>query len=452
MMENLAKKALAYQDITFYEVPTAEVNGDIKKYTRLGWWIVLGGLGSFLLWASLAPLDKGVPLSGTVSVATNRKAVQHEHGGTIEAILVKEGDMVKVGDVLVRMNNVQAKANADTNRVQYDIARATEARLIAERDGLKKIVFPEALNAVKNDARIASYLSAQAQVFSSRQSALSSELSAMDESIAGIALQTKGLSESRDNKKLQLQFISEQLAGMRELTKEGYVAHNRLLELEQTNAQINATISEDIGNIGRGQRQIAELKLQRLKRQQDYQKEVRTQLSEVQKQADALGSQLKGLDYDLAKVLVKAPVSGTVVGMAVFTQGAVVSPGFKMMDIVPAEDLLVVDGRLPVHLVDKVKPGLKVELLFTAFNRNLTPHIPGELTQISADRFTDENTGQPYYKVVAKVAPEGLDMISDLQIKPGMSVDMFVKTGERTMMNYLLKPIYDHLKMSMSEE
>ena len=451
-MKNLAQKSQAYQDVAFYEAPLADLNTDIKKYTRMGWWILLGGLGSFLLWASFAPLDKGVPLSGTVSVATNRKAVQHENGGTIETILVKEGDAVKAGDVLVRMNNVQVKANADTNRVQYYIARATEARLIAERDGLKKIVFPLQLMEVKNDPRIASYLSSQEQVFFSRQGALRSELSALDESIAGLASQTKGLQESRDNKKMQLQFIAQQLEGVRDLTKEGYVAHNRLLELEQTNAQINATISEDIGNIGRGQRQIAELKLQKIKRLQDYQKEVRTQLSDVQKQADALGSQLKGLDYDLAKVEVKAPVSGTVVAMAVFTQGAVVSPGFKMMDIVPSEDLLVVEGKLPVHLIDKVHPGLKVDLMFTAFNRNLTPHIPGELTQISADRFTDENTGQPYYKIVAKVAPEGVAMLSDLQIKPGMSVDMFVKTGERTMMNYLLKPIYDHLKMSMSEE
>jgi len=451
-MKNQVKSEMAYQDVAFYEPPMADLNTDVKKYTRLGWWIVLGGLGSFLLWASFAPLDKGVPLSGTVSVATNRKAVQHENGGTIETILVKEGDIVKAGDVLVRMNNVQAKSNADTNRVQYYISRAIESRLIAERDGLKRIVFPQELIDLKSNPRVANYLSSQEQVFSSRQGALRSELSALDESISGLVFQTRGLEESRDNKKLQLQFIGEQLAGMRELAKEGYVAHNRLLELEQTNAQISATISEDIGNIGRGQRQIAELKLQKIKRIQDYQKEIRTQLSDVQKQADALGNQLTGLDYDLSNVLVRAPVSGTVVGMSVFTKGAVVSPGFKMMDIVPAEDLLVVDGKLPVHLIDKVSPGLKVDLMFTAFNRNLTPHIPGELTQVSADRFTDEYTGQPYYKVVAKVAPEGLAMISDLQIRPGMSVDMFVKTGERTMMNYLLKPIYDHLKMSMSEE
>ena len=451
-MKNLAKTDQEYKDVAFYEAPSPEVNTDIKKYTRLGWWVVLGGLGTFLLWASFAPLDKGVPLSGTVAVASNRKAVQHQAGGTIEAILVKEGDVVKAGDVLVRMNNVQVSANAETNRVQYLVARATEARLIAERDNKREIVFPNELMEIKDDPRIASYLSLQEQVFVSRQGAAYSEAAAIDENISGIAAQNKGLEESRDNKKKQLEFVREQLEDTRDLTKEGYVAHNRLLELEQTNAQINATISEDIGNIGRGQRQISELKLQKLKRIQEYQKEVRTQLTDVQKQADALGSQLTGLDYDLENAVVKAPVAGTVVGLAVFTKGAVVAPGFKMMDIVPSGDALVVEGQLPVHLIDKVSLGLKVDLMFTAFNRNQTPHIPGELTQISADRFTDEKTGQPYYKVVTKVAPEGMALMADLAVKPGMSVDMFVITGERTMMNYLFKPIYDHLKLSMSEE
>ncbi|PCJ29481.1 MAG: hemolysin D [Gammaproteobacteria bacterium] len=428
------------------------LNADVIKYMRLGWLIVILGLGGFLLWALLAPLDKGVPLSGTVAVATNRKAVQHEDGGTIEEILVKEGDKVNIGDVLIRMNNVQVKANADTNRVQYRIALATEARLMAERDGLTEIVFPQALLDIKDDQRVAHYLLSQKQVFSSRQSSLKSELSAVDESISGIGLQTKGLEQSLENKKMQLQFISEQLQGIRELTKQGYVARNRLLELEQSNAQINAMIAETTGNIGLGRRQIAELRLKKKKRLQDYQKEVRTQLSEAQKQVDALASQLNNLDYDLAKVLVKAPVSGTVVGLSVFTKGAVVNSGFRMMDIVPSEDVLVINGNLPVHLIDKVYLGLQVDLMFTAFNRNITPHIPGELSQISADRFTDENTGQPYYKVVIKVTEEGMSMLADLQIKAGMPVEMFVKTGERTMMNYLLKPFYDHLKVSMSEE
>ncbi|SFO22462.1 HlyD family type I secretion periplasmic adaptor subunit [Nitrosospira briensis] len=434
------------------ESPLSGVDSDAVRYIRLGWGVVIAGIGGFLLWASLAPLDKGVPLSGTVTVATSRKAIQHQTGGTIEDIFVKDGDVVDAGAVLVRMNSVQVKANAETTRVQYFAARAAEARLIAEREGKKTIVFPAELEKMKNDPIVFNYIAMQQHLFSSRLSGIQSELSAMDESISGLKLQTSGLEKSRDNKKQQLEFLQEQLGGMRDLASEGYVARNRLLELERMYAQISGAMSEDIGNVGRGQRQIAELKLRRIQRQQEYQKEVRSQLPDVQKEAEMLAHKLSGHDHDLGNVLIKAPVDGTVVGLNVFTRGGVIAPGFKMMDIVPRDDPLMVEGRLPVHLIDKVHPDLPVELIFTAFNRNLTPHMPGIVTQVSADRFVDENTGEPYYKLHAKVAPEGIKMIAGLQIKPGMPVDLFVKTGERTMMNYILKPILDHLKMAMTED
>ncbi len=451
-MKSLFGNKPAATDVVSRDVAPLEINTDARSHTRLGWWIVIAGVGGFLLWASFAPLDKGVPLSGTVTVSSSKKAVQHLTGGTVEAILVKEGDVVKAGDVLVRMNAVQSKANAETIRVQYFAARTSEARLISERDGKKAIVFPPELEGVRSDPRVANNISLQQQLFNSRRSAIHSELSALDENIAGLVLQNTGLEESRDGKKLQLQFLKEQLDGMRDLAKEGYIARNRLLELERTYAQLSTAISEDISNIGRGQRQISEFKLRRLQRQQEYQKEVRTQLSETQKEADGLANRLTGLDYDLNNVMVKAPVDGTVVAMNVFTHGGVIAPGFRMMDIVPSDDPLIVDAQVPVHLIDKVHPNLKVELIFTAFNLNLTPHVPGIVTQVSADRLVDEKSGQPYYNLKAKVAPEGLKQIANLQVRPGMPVELFIKTGERTMLNYLLKPVLDHLKMSMTEE
>ncbi|MGA8515065.1 MAG: HlyD family type I secretion periplasmic adaptor subunit [Burkholderiaceae bacterium] len=451
-MRNIFANKPAATDVVAHDIAPQQVNTDAKSHTRLGWWIVVAGVGGFLIWASYAPLDKGVPLSGTVTVATNKKAVQHLTGGTVESILVKEGDRVKVGDVLVRMNAVQVKANAETARVQYFSARTAQARLTAERDGSKTIVFPSELASIKDDPRLAGNMAQQQQLFSSRQSAIQSELSALDENIAGLVQQNKGLEESRDGKKQQLQFLKEQLDGIRDLANEGYVPRNRLLELERTYAQLTTAISEDISNIGRGVRQISEFKLRRIQRQQEYQKEVRTQLSEAQKEADSLANRLTGLDYDLENVLVKSPADGTVVAMSVFTHGGVIAPGFRMMDIVPSDDPLVVDGQLPVHLIDKVHPNLKVELMFTAFNQNTTPHIPGIVTQVSADRFVEEKSGQPYYNIKVKVAPEGMKQIANLQIRPGMPVELFIKTGERTMMNYLLRPVLDKLKMSMTEE
>ncbi|HTD04665.1 HlyD family type I secretion periplasmic adaptor subunit, partial [Undibacterium sp.] len=372
--------------------------------------------------------------------------------GTVDEILVKEGDVVKAGQALVKMNAVTAKSAAEINRVQLFTSRAVEARLIAERDGAHSIAFPKELEDEKSDARLISNIALQKQLFTARQSSLQNELGALDENIAGLKQQLKGLEESMVGKKQQLVFLKEQLDGMRDLAKDGYVARNRLLDVERTYSQVNSGISEDLGNIGRCRSQIAELILRKSQRQQDYQKEVRSQLSDAQKEGDALSNRLQALDYDLNNAVVKAPVDGTIVSLAVFTKGAVVSPGFKMMEVVPSDDALIVEGQVPVNLIDKVHVGLKAELMFSAFNQNQTPHIPGVITQVSADRLVDEHTGQPYYKLRAQVAPEGMKMISHLQIRPGMPAEVFVKTGERTMMSYLLKPVFDRAKTSMTEE
>lgn len=453
MSKELAAKMQITEVIT-HDVAPLTVDIDTRSYSRLGWLIVALGFGGFVLWASLAPLDKGVPLSGTIAKEGNRKTVQNLASGKVQAILAKDGDTVKAGQVLVRMNAVQAGAQAESVRTQYFTARAMEARLVAELQGSNKMIMPAVLVPYQQDPRVVANFSLQEQLLSSRRGALQSELSAYDENIAGLKLQSQGVSESRDSKKVQLEILREQLSGMRDLAKDGFVARNRLLDLERTYAQINGSLSEDIGNIGRAQRQIMELTLRRAQRTQDYQKEVRSQLSDVQREAEALVSRLAGLDFELAAVDVKAPVDGVVVGLNVFTVGGVVPAGAHLLEIVPTGDALVVDGQLAVNLIDKVHNGLPVDLIFSAFNTNTTPHIAGIITQVSADRSVDEKTGAPYYKVRARVTPEGQKLIAKLKldVQPGMPVEMFVKTGERTMMNYLLKPVFDRSKSSMSEE
>jgi protease secretion system membrane fusion protein len=437
-----------------HDVTPLEVNTDARVYSRLGWLIVLVGFGGFLLWALLAPLDKGVPLGGVVAKESNRKSVQHLTGGTVQQILVKDGDVVKAGQVLVRMNPVTARSAVEMTEAQYLSARATEARLLAERDGKGKITFPPELEQHKSEPRVAELMSLQSQLLASRQGSLRSELSGVDENITGLKAQINGLEEGRESKKEQVKLLKEQLVGMRDLAKEGYVARNRLLDLERTYAQLTGSISEDIGNIGHARSQVIELTLRKTQRVQDYQKEVRTVLSDTQKEAETLGARLQAQKFDLSNADVKAPADGTVVNLAVFTEGGVVQPGFKMMDIVPTDDPLIVEGSLPVNLVDKVHTGLKTEIIFSAFNANKTPHIEGEVAQVSADRSVDERTGAPYYKVRVKVTPKGAKMIAEhhLDIRPGMPAELFVRTGERTMMNYLLKPVFDRAGSSLSEE
>lgn len=428
------------------------VETDETFHTRLGWWIVLAGFGGFVLWASFAPLDKGVPVFGTVTVSSHLQAVQHQTGGIVDNILVKEGDHVKTGQVLVRMNDVQIKAQAEITRTQLYAARVVEARLLAERDGAHEIYFPEELLALRSDLRVENNILIQNQLFTARKMALQHEIAALDESIAGLKLQLRGLESSKSSKDRQSKILQEQLENLRELAADGFVPRNRVLDTERTYTQIQGEIFSDTGNIGRIQRQIAELEQRRIHRQQEYQKEVRQQLSDIQREADALGSRLSGQDFELANIEVKAPVDGIVVGMNVFTQGGVIGPGFKLMSIVPSDDMLVITGQVPVHLIDKVHVDLPVDLIFSALNQKKTPNIPGIVTQVSADRLIDERSGFPHYNIKAKVTPEGMKQLADQQIRAGMPVDIFIKTGERSLMSYIFKPILDRVHSSLSEE
>jgi protease secretion system membrane fusion protein len=451
---NMIKKQEPAVEVITHDVTPLTVNTDAGAYSKIGWIVVVVGVLGFLIWATLAPLDKGVPMSGTVVKEGSRKAVQYMPGGIVQDILVHDGDTVKAGQVVVRMNSVQVQSQFDVSEAQYLSGRASEARLLAELAHKSSIPFPEKLTAYKNDPRVQSIMALQQQLMDSRQSALRSELASADENIAGIQTQIRGQEQSRDNKKEQLALLKEQLDNTRDLTKEGYFARNRYLDLQRTYSQIEGSIAEDIGNIGRASRQISELRLKKTQRVSDNERELRSLLNDVQKEAEALQGRLEGLKFDVGSVDVKAPVDGVVLGSTVFTRGGVVGAGAKMMEIVPTEDGLVVEGQLPVNLVDKVHAGLPAELIFSAFNTNKTPHIQGTVVTVAADRSVDEHSGQPFYKVRAKVTPEGMKMITakKMDVIPGMPVEMFVKTGERSMMSYLLKPVFDRAKTSMSEE
>ncbi|KXW59361.1 MAG: HlyD family type I secretion periplasmic adaptor subunit [Ferrovum myxofaciens] len=445
----LSHKKLEIIDATAVEI----IKTDDRVYTRMGWWIVLGGVGGFLLWAIFAPLDQGVAISGIVEVATNRKQIQYQPGGIVEAILVKEGDTVKAGQVLVRMNDTLTKAQAEMSRTQYDSDLAVEARLEAERDGKATVRFPQALlDHQDDDPRVKDDMALQQQLFTARRSALQNELSAMDENIAGLEQQAAGLELARSSRTQQLQYLTEQIDNMRDLVKEGYVAKSRFLDLQRNQAEVNGILAEESGRLGYTQRQAAEMKLKKNQRLEDFRKEVRQQLTDVEKEAITIQHRLSSQDFDQRNTEVKSPVDGTVVDLKVFTQGGVVSPGAPMMEVVPSHDALIIEGKIPLELIDKMHPGLEVDMTFPAFNRNTTPHVPGRVIEISADRLTDQKTGQSYYTMRAEVTKKGVRLLGNLQVRPGMPVEAFIKTGNRTMMSYLLKPLFDRIKTSMSEE
>ena len=249
-----------------------KVDTDASRVSRWGMWVLVGGFGLFMLWAATAPLDAGVPANGTVTVAGNRKTIQHLTGGTIDAIEVKDGQAVKKDQVLVRLNATQAEAQLGMTQAQYIIAAAVEARLSAERMNAEKIDFSPMLDKIQQqDERVANAIALQEQLFQSRRTALRNEISILNENLAGAQQQLRGLEEVKVNRESQLRSLKQELANIRDMADKGFVPRNRMFELERNVSQIAAGLAEDIANIGRTRNQISELKLRVLNRQQEYQ-------------------------------------------------------------------------------------------------------------------------------------------------------------------------------------
>ncbi|MFT4053740.1 MAG: HlyD family type I secretion periplasmic adaptor subunit [Novosphingobium sp.] len=420
---------------------------------RWGWWLLVLGFGGFLLWAALAPLDNGVPMPGVVIVTGNRQAVEHQSGGIVAKLPVAEGDRVRAGQLLVRLDPTRAGAEAQSVAIQHVTARAKEARLLAERDGLPAPQFPADLEA-GHDPDVAGAIALQRQLFASRHAALQGELTGIGQSIAGQHALIAGLQASIGDKRQQLAAMNEQLANMRQLAAEGYVPRNRLLETERLRASIHSDISRDLGTIGQARGQAAELQSRLYQRREAWQQEVRAELADTRLEAQSLAAKQDAARFELRHTEIRAPASGRVVGLTVHTVGGVVQPGGRLMEIVPDAAPLIVEGQLPVGSVDKVHGGLPVDLLFTAFDRSATPRLLGKVEQVSADRLEDEKDGQPYYRVRIRVGADELARLGlgDQPLRAGMPVEVFVRTGERTLLNYLFKPLRDRLRTAWSDK
>ncbi|WP_038904350.1 MULTISPECIES: HlyD family type I secretion periplasmic adaptor subunit [Dickeya] len=425
---------------------------DEERALRLGWWLVFAGFGGFLLWALLAPLDKGVAVQGNVVVSGNRKVIQHMQGGIVERIQVKEGDRVAAGQVLLTLNAVDARTTSEGLGSQYDQLIAREARLLAEQRNQPSLVATPRLVEARRRPEMTGIIALQENLLYSRQQALKLETDGVRASIDGMETSLGALQKVITSKQSEQAVLSQQLQGLRPLAAENYVPRNKMLEMERLFAQVSGELAQTSGDAGRIRRDIQQQKLRIAQRQQEYDREVSSELSDVQSKLNEVISQREKADFNLANVQVRAPVAGTVVDMKVFTEGGVIAAGQVMMEIVPEDQPLLVDGRIPVEMVDKVWAGLPVELQFTAFSQSTTPRVPGTVTLLSADRLVDEKDGMPYYSLRIQVSEEGKRTLHGLEIKPGMPVQGFVRTGERSFINYLFKPLMDRMHLALTEE
>lgn len=417
---------------------------------RVGLLVVLIGFVGFLAWAALAPLDAGVTASGMVAVESKRKTIQHLNGGIVQDILVKDGDRVKKGQVLLRLERTQIEAQRLITRTQLVGAKAVQARLLAERTGAEAPSFDDPILAPKDDPLVREAITTQMALFKTRRKAIDGQLSILDTAIRGLQQQIEGLQALEKGKAEQVRLLQDELDSLRTLFEKGYVPRNRIFELERAIADISSRRSSDLSDIGRAQSTLNELRLRKLQLEQEFHKEVETQLADVQREAAILGERLIALDDELSRVEIRSPADGIVVGLSVHTIGGVIRAGEPILDLVPEGDPLIIEARIMPHLIERVAIGLPTLVRFVALDK-LNPVVQGEVTSVSADILTDKGTGQPYYAARITVPQEELLKLNYERINPGMPVDVVIKTGERSMLEYLLRPLLNHMFMALRE-
>ncbi len=428
-------------------------SSDTTSVARTGLLVLLLGFGGFLLWAGLAPLDEGVPTQGMVTLDTKRKAVQHLSGGIVKEVLVQEGQQVKEGQVLLRLDAAVSRANYESVRQHYLGFRVSQGRLQAEQAGRSQIEFHPDVTAARSDPLIQQQVVTQQQLLQARRSALQSDLQGIEESIRGSQAQLAANQNVLLQRRNQLALLTEELTNVRGMVLEGYAPRNRQLELERMVAESNASIADITGTNNRVTSQMAELRQRSMSRQQEYRKEVQTQLADVTREVQSDAEKFVAVTADLDRMEIKSPATGQVVGLSVQTVGAILQPGQKLLDVVPEHQTLLLEAHVPPHLIDKIRGGLPADIRFNAFAQSPQLVVEGKVISVSADLLADpQNPQYAYYLARIQVTPAGMKTLGQRQMQPGMPAEIVIKTGERSMLTYLLHPLLKRVAASMKEE
>lgn len=411
---------------------------------------------AFLAWAFYAPMDAGVHVMGTVIVKGNRKAVQHPQGGVVKEIRVREGDVVQEGDTLIRLNPLSLEAELNQTEVEYITALAEESRLNAERVGAPEIKWLRELREYRQNTKVDEVQLLQQQLFASRQKDLLSQVNIYQEQISGFREQITELEKLLPIRRDQLDTANKEVDDALALAKEGYIPKIQANDAVGRRNELMSSLSATVNDISKARSALAAAQLQIQQVRSSFVKDADAQLYLTQQRRKSLAPKVEASRFNLSLAEVKAPVSGTVVGLKVFTVGGVVGAGNTMMEILPAGEGLIIDAKVPTNLVDKVHKGLEADVRFTAFNQRTTPVVPGQVSLVGVDRLfkgpTDDSATPPeYYLAQVEITKQALDMLKGNFVQAGMPVDVIIKTGERTFMEYLLKPLVDHLAVSFKD-
>jgi protease secretion system membrane fusion protein len=435
------------------EDATSNASSDTSAVARAGLWVLGLGFGGFLLWAAFAPLDEGVPTQGMVTIDTKRKTVQHLSGGIVKEVLVHEGQQVKEGEPLLRLDAAVARANYESVRQRYLGYRAMQSRLFAEQAGNAAIDFHPDVKAAMNDPLIKQQIVTQQQLIQARRAALAADLQGIEENTQGLKEQLGSYQNILVQRRNQLSLLNEELNNVRGMVKEGYAPRNRQLELERMVAESNAAIADLVGNSLRVNRQVADLGQRSMARKQEYRKEIESQLADITRETQSDAEKFVAVTADLDRMEIKAPANGQVVGLTVQTVGAVLQPGQKLLDVVPDNQSLLLEAHIPPHLIDKVQSGLPADIRFNTFAHSPQLVVEGKILSVSGDLLSDPQAPQfAYYLARVQVTPAGMKTLGQRQMQPGMPVEIVIKTGERSLLTYLIHPLTKRMAASLKEE
>lgn len=411
--------------------------------------VLVVGVGG---WAATAVISGAVVASGSVVVDSNVKKVQHPTGGIVGELRVRDGDRVHAGDVVVRLDETVTRANLAIVTKGLGEMMARKARLESERDGLDTITFPAQLLAEADDPDRAAAMDSERKLFNLRKTARSGQKAQLRERIAQLGEEITGLAAQQNSKAKEIALIDRELAGVRELWKQNLVQLTRLTALEREAARLDGERGQLVAASAQAKGKIAETALQILQIDQDIASDVAKELREVDGKIGELVERKVAAEDQLKRIDIRAPQDGTVFQLAVHTIGGVITAGDPIMLIVPEADNLSVEVKVNPQDIDQLQLNQKAILRFSAFNIRTTPEIEGVVTRISADTSTDQRTGQSYYTVRIAMPADQIERLGEVKLLPGMPVEAFMQTRDRTMLSYLIKPLHDQFLRAFREK
>lgn len=411
--------------------------------------VFLLGLGS---WSAFAPLRSAAVASGVVEPESSRKTIQHLEGGIVRDILVKNGEQVSPGQVLIKLDDTKPRAEFDSIRGQLWDAEASRARLMTEQQGDDRVDFPLALRTLaRKDVSLGAILSGQQKIFEARRQVMLSEIAITHGKMKQVQQEIAGLTAQQGALAARAEIVRQQIDVIGPLVKKGLERKTNFLNLGQQKADLEGQLGETAAQISRAYQVISEAQANLVKIESDRQNEIAQSLRDTESQIMQLSDRLESTDDQLARTDVKAPEAGVVVDLRIHTAGGVVGAGEPLLDLVPADDRLIVSARVRPEDINLVHPGLRAQVHLLPYNQRRVPLLMGQVAYVSADRLVDKQTGQPYYAATIQVTDERVTKTREVEMVPGMPAQALIETGQSSVALYMLRPLLDSFNRAFRE-